>query len=51
MIYLNPKQHKFLKLIKNISKILGYINLPINPPIAIGLLIFSEILNIFEESI
>jgi len=45
----NPKQHQTISFIKSIVRMLGYIGLLVNLPLAITLLVFSEIIGILEE--
>ena len=45
----NPKKHQIISFIKSGIRILGYVFILINLQIAVGLLIISEIIGIFEE--
>jgi hypothetical protein len=45
----NPKHHQIISFIKSGVRILGYVGLMINPPLAIALLVVSEIIGILEE--
>ena len=45
----NPKKHQLISFIKSGIRILGYVFILINLQIAVGLLIISEIIGIFEE--
>jgi hypothetical protein len=45
----NPKKHQLISFIKSGIRIVGYVFILINIPIAVGLLILSEIIGIVEE--
>ena len=45
----NQKWHRYISFIKSGVRILGYGLLIINLPIAVGVLIFSEVIGIIEE--
>lgn len=45
----DPKKHQIISFIKSGVRILGYISLIINLPIAVALLVVSEIIGILEE--
>ena len=45
----NPKKHQIISFIKSGIRILGYVFILINLQIAVGLLVISEIIGIFEE--
>ena len=45
----NQKWHKIISFVKSGIRILGYGLLIVNLPIAVGVLIFSEIIGIIEE--
>jgi hypothetical protein len=45
----NPKQHQTISFIKSTVRILGYVWLLVNIPLAIALLVASEIIGILEE--
>lgn len=45
----DPKKHQIISFIKSGVRILGYISLIINLPIAVTLLVVSEIIGILEE--
>jgi hypothetical protein len=45
----NQKWHKYVSFIKSGVRILGYGLLIVNLPIAVGVLIFSELIGIIEE--
>jgi len=45
----NQKWHKIISFIKSGVRILGYGLLIVNVPIAVGVLIFSEVIGIIEE--
>ena len=47
----DPRKHKIISLIKSLIRIAGYTLLLINLPIAVGVLILSEVLGIIEELI
>ena len=42
----NPKQHQTISFIKSGVRILGYVGLMINPPLAIALLVVSEAIHL-----
>ena len=45
----DPKKHQKISFIKSGIRILGYILLPFNIPLAAGVLIASEVVGIIEE--
>ena len=45
----DPKLHQLISFIKSGIRILGYVFLPFDLTIAMGVLIFSEIIGIVEE--
>ena len=47
--YPNPKKHKIISFIKSGVRILGYIFLFVNIPVAAYILIGSEVIGIIEE--
>jgi len=49
MKYPDAKKHQIISFIKSGVRILGYGLLIINLPIAVGVLIFSEVIGIIEE--
>lgn len=51
MLAPNPKKHQIVSFIKSGIRILGYATLLYNLPWAVGLLIVSESIGIFEEMV
>jgi hypothetical protein len=49
MNYPDAKKHQVISFIKSAIRILGYIVIPFDLPIAALILVFSEIIGIFEE--
>ena len=49
MNYPDAKKHQIISFIKSGIRILGYIVIPFNLPIAAGILVFSEFIGIVEE--
>ena len=49
MNYPDAKNHQVISFIKSAIRILGYIVIPFDLPIAALILVFSEIIGIFEE--
>ena len=47
--YPDAKKHQIISFVKSGVRILGYSFLIINLPVAVGVLIFSEIIGIIEE--
>jgi len=45
----NQKWHRIFSFVKSAIRILGYIVIPFDLPIAALILVFSEIVGIFEE--
>ena len=45
----DPKKHQIISFIKSGIRILGYIVIPFDLPIAAGILVFSETIGIIEE--
>jgi hypothetical protein len=45
----NPKKHQLISFIKSGMRIVGYVLILINIPIAVELLILSEVVGIVEE--
>ena len=49
MNYPDPKKHQLVSFLKSGVRLLGYIFLPFNLYIAMGVLLISEIIGIVEE--
>ena len=49
MKFPNPKKHQLISFIKSGMRIVGYVLISINIPIAVELLILSEVVGIVEE--
>tara|TARA_B100000131_G_C17599558_1_gene402875 strand:+ start:358 stop:513 length:156 start_codon:yes stop_codon:yes gene_type:complete len=49
MKYPDAKKHQLISFIKSGIRLLGYVLIPFNIPIAVGVLIVSEIIGIIEE--
>lgn len=47
----DPKKHQQISFAKSAFRILGYVALPFSLGMAVGLLVFSELLGIFEETV
>jgi hypothetical protein len=47
----DPKKHKYISFMKSILRIIGYIALLFNLPLAVTLLIISEIAGVWEETV
>lgn len=45
----NQKLHRNISFVKSLVRILGYFALPFNLMLAMGVLLFSELLGILEE--
>jgi hypothetical protein len=45
----DPKLHQIVSFIKSSIRILGYIFIPFDPFIAMGVLLLSELIGIYEE--
>ena len=45
----DAKKHQIISFIKSGIRILGYIIIPFNLPLAAGILVFSEFIGIVEE--
>ena len=45
----DPKQHQIVSFIKSAIRILGYVGLLVHIPTAVGILVFSELIGIYEE--
>lgn len=49
MNYPDPKKHQQISFVKSAFRIMGYVALPFNLGLSVGLLVFSELIGIFEE--
>ena len=49
MKYPDAKKHQLISFIKSGIRLLGYVLIPFNIPIAVGVLVASEIICIIEE--
>lgn len=49
MEYPDAKKHQIVSFIKSVIRIFGYATLPVSLPIAVILLILSELIGIYEE--
>ena len=45
----NQKRHRYVSFIKSGVRIVGYLLIPFSLPLAVGVLVFSEIIGIIEE--
>jgi hypothetical protein len=45
----NPRNHQIISFIKSSARLVGYIAILINIPVAVSILVASEILGIVEE--
>jgi len=45
----DPKHHQIISFIKSGIRIVGYVGLLIHIPAAVGILVFSELIGIYEE--
>ena len=45
----DPKKHQTISFVKSIVRIIGYVILFVNVPVAACVLVFSELIGIFEE--
>ena len=45
----DPKHHQQISFIKSVTRIVGYVGLLINIPVAVEILVFSELIGIYEE--
>lgn len=49
MKYPDARKHQQISFFKSAIRIVGYIFIPFNLPLAVGFLIFSEVIGIVEE--
>ena len=49
MKYPDAKKHQLISFIKSGIRLLGYVLIPFNIPIEVGVLVVSEIIGIIEE--
>ena len=49
MQYPDAKNHQFISFVKSAIRITGYILIPFNLTIAVGVLVASEVVGIIEE--
>ena len=49
MKYPDAKKHQLISFIKSGIRLLGYVLIPFNIPITVGVLVISEIIGIIEE--
>ena len=45
----DPRLHQLVSVIKSGVRVLGYVFIPFNPFIAMGVLLVSELIGIYEE--
>jgi hypothetical protein len=45
----DPKKHQLVSFVKSAIRIVGYVAIPFNLGLAVGLLVVSELVGIFEE--
>ena len=45
----DPRLHQIVSFIKSVVRLLGYVFIPFNPFIAMGVLLVSELIGIYEE--
>ena len=49
MEYPNAKNHQFISFVKSAIRIVGYISIPYSLPMAVSVLVASEVVGIIEE--
>ena len=49
MKYPDAKKHQLISFLKSGIRLLGYVLIPFNIPIVVGVLVVSEIIGIIEE--